>query len=514
MNLIFLILASVFLIPYPFELAKKDQALVCEYWVAPPPEGNNDNPGTFVQPWATLEYAATKVPDNGCTVWLKDGEYLGENKLRERYTIPTTFKAQNPYKAVMINDGMVINISGGQNMVFDGFEFRHSGPGASALVVKADRAGDQWAEYITFRNNIFHDSYNNDLLKVHNGSRFITIEGNVFYNQQGPDQHIDVNSVTDVTIQDNIFFNDFAGSGRTNERNTKHFIVIKDSNGESDGLLGGKRVTVRRNIFLNWEGGKGETLIQVGNDGEPYYEADTVRIENNLFIGNSSNLTGAVLGVSGVRNVWFVNNTVAGDLPSGAYAFRVDQKGSNPQNQNIYFYNNIWSDPTGTMGADLSKEGNIFSRGEPSEVSNLILDNNLYGNGPKLVPPGEVASPLQDDARRVVANPLLNTHQEEIVLPRWNGSAFLSGNLSIRQEFVRLVELYGKIPVYSPAIGRADPALMPPDDILSHPRSASPDLGAYEVVQPPIDPRISVLFTIFHSLANTLKRLQHYLTGD
>ena len=454
----------------------------CEYWVAPAPAGNDGNIGSIGSPWATLEHAANVVPDNYCTVWFEDGDYSGGNSLNRRFSTLTTFKSIHPYRAVLKNDGIALSISGGKNITFEGFVFSHTGPGASALVVAVDQGKKGWAEYITFRNNIFHDSYNNDLLKIYNGSRFITIEGNVFYNQQGSDQHIDVNSVTDVTIQDNIFFNDFAGSGRINERNTKGFIVIKDSNGESDGLLGSKNVTVRRNTFLNWEGGEGETLIQVGNDGKAYYEADTVRIENNLFIGNSSNPAGAVLGVSGVRNVWFVNNTVTGDLPSMSYAFRVDQKGSNPQNQNIYFYNNIWSDPTGTMGADLSGEGSKFSGGEPSQVSNLILDNNLYWNGPKEIPPGKVASPLVDDARRMVANPLLNTDHTAIVLPRWAGTAFLSGNLSIRQEFVRLVELYGKIPVYSPAVGEADPIYAPPDDILSRPRSASPDLGAYEAI--------------------------------
>ena len=73
---------------------------------------------------------------------------------------------------------------------------------------------DDWSEDVVFRNNIFHDSWNNDILKINNGARRVTVEGNVFYNQTGSDEHMDVNSVTDVVIQDNIFFNDFAGSGR------------------------------------------------------------------------------------------------------------------------------------------------------------------------------------------------------------------------------------------------------------------------------------------------------------
>ncbi len=66
------------------------------------------------------------------------------------------------------------------------------------------------------------------------------------------------------------------------------------------------------------------------------------------------------------------------------------------------------------------------------------------------------------------------------MLPRWNGTAFPSGSATIRQEFERLVALYGAIGVGSPAVGQADPASSPPDDILGRMRDASPDLGAYE----------------------------------
>ena len=239
-----------------------------------------------------------------------------------------------------------------------------------------------------------------------------------------------------------------------------------------------------------------------------------MRIENNLMIGNSHELVNALLDVSGAKDVIFTNNTVVGDLPSKAYAFRVDQKGSNPQNENLFFYNNIWADPTGTMGRDFSGKPNEFSDGDPDEVSNLILDNNLYSNGPLVIPPGDLVSPQKDDTRRIVANPLLNTHQEDLVLPRWTGSAFLSGNLTIREEFERLVELYGVIPPYSPAVGKADPLYAPPDDILGHPRDASPDLGAYEAIKPIFDPGAFPLSSLFKTPAEILDRILRYLTGE
>lgn len=460
------------------------KAQSCEYWVAPPAEGDDANAGTFANPWATIEHAAASVPDNNCIVWFKDGIYLTNAELDQRYSTVTTFKAVNPYRAAMEYNSTVLKLNGVKNMIFEGFEFRHvADPKSGKHVVLMDRSDDLWSENITFRNNIFHDSYNNDLLKIHNGVRFAIVENNVFYNQAGFEQHIDVNSVTDVVIQDNIFFNDFAGSERSDDGTSKHFIVIKDSNLNTDGLEGSERITVRRNIFMNREGGQ-ETFVQVGNDGKPYHEAEDVWIENNLLIGNSDSLSTAAFGVSGGNNVTFANNTVVGDLPAKAYAFRVAIKGSNPKNKNILFYNNIWSDPTGTMGIDPSGNSfefsNEFSDGNPDETSKLVLNNNLYWNGGEAIPPGDLVSPLSADENGTVADPLLNTDHESIILPRWNGKTFLSGNRTIRQEFQRLVEQYGKIPPNSPAIGKADPDFAPAEDILGRLRTPAPDLGAYE----------------------------------
>jgi hypothetical protein len=256
--------------------------------------------------------------------------------------------------------------------------------------------------------------------------------------------------------------------------------VIKDSNGNDDGLEGSERITVRRNVFLNWQGNTGANFVLVGEDGQDYFEGEDVLVENNLMIGNAPNDMRAAFGVKGGRNVTFRNNTVVGDLPALAYALRVNREDANPVNQNIYFYNNLWADPTGTMGAEAGGGANDFSDGPAADVSNLVLDNNLYWNGGAAIPPGEQVSPLVDDGNRVVANPLLNANHASIVLPRWNGVAFLSGATSIQQEFTRLVMRYGAIPANSPAAGQGDPAHAPAEDILGRARDGAPDIGAFE----------------------------------
>jgi len=459
---------------------KAMQNALCEYWVAPASIGNDNNPGSKSKPWATMEHAAESIPDQGCIVWIKPGVYVGQNSLDQRFSVPAVFKAEQAYQAVFEHDASPLKINGGKNLVFEGFEFRHSDPNAGVIVIQVQRSNEFWAENITFRNNIIHDSYNNDLLKVYNGSRLVTIENNVFYNQGDNEQQIDINSVQDVVVQDNIFFNDFAGSGRVNSNNNKHFITIKDSNANEDGLLGSERITIRRNVFLNWEGGM-ETFLKIGNDGEPFFEAKDVMVENNLMIGNSANQIASAFGISGARNVTYRNNTVVGDLPSSSYAFHVTVKQQNPQNENIFFYNNIWSDHTGTMGADLNGRPNEFSDGDPAGVSNLILDSNFYWNGGQEIPPGELVSPTVDDARMVTANPSLNTNYNNFVLPRWNGTTFISGSRSIREEFVRLVGKYGSLPFSSKALGLADPEFAPADDILGRYRPENPSMGAYDI---------------------------------
>jgi hypothetical protein len=453
----------------------------CDYWVAPTPAGSDANPGSMAEPWATLDHASASVPDAGCTVWFQDGVYTATHSLYERFGTATTFRAVHRYKAVLQFGGTVLKLFGARNMLFEGFEFRHTGPGSGALVVQIQKADSLWAENVTLRDNVFHDSYDNDLLKINNGARFITVENNVFYNQTGSDEHMDVNSVTDITIRDNVFFNDFAGSGRVNGNDTGSFIVIKDSNDATDGQIGSHRITVRRNIFLNWEGSSGSNLVLLGEDGKPYHEAQDIVVENNLMLGNSGNDMRSAFGVKGGKNVTFRHNTVSGDLPSLAYALRVNREGSNPVNENLSFRNNVWSDPTGTMGAEAGGGTNEFSDGLPAESAGLVLDGNLYWNGGAAIPPGDLVSPLLDDARRLVADPQLPEDFDGLVLPRWHGSAFASGSATIRQEFERLAAAYGAIPEASPAAGAADPAFAPPDDILGRARSRrTPDLGAFE----------------------------------
>ena len=325
---------------------------------------------------------------------------------------------------------------------------------------------------IVLRNNIVHDSYNNDLLKINNGARDILVERNIFYNQQGTDEHIDVNSVADVTIQDNIFFNDFEASGRDNDEDTSSFIVIKDSNGDNDSYEGAERIVVRRNVFANYQGSSGANFLLVGEDGNPYHEAVEVLFENNLLVGNSGSEVRAPLGIKGGRDIVFRHNTVVGDMPGAAFAFRFNQEGDNPTNQNISLYNNIWSDPTGSM-AD-------FSDTPEGETESFTIDNNLYWNGGQTIPIGDDLINYSDDAAAVSGDPqIANT---PIPMPTWleDERRFADGSGDICLAFERMVESYGLPASDGAATGAARADQAPETDILGKRRSGAISIGAVE----------------------------------
>ncbi|MGD9091888.1 MAG: right-handed parallel beta-helix repeat-containing protein [Anaerolineales bacterium] len=452
--------------------------------------GSDDSgDGSSANPWATITHALDNVPDSS-TILVGPGTYSGRVRLRGQFKQGVMVRSELPYQARLRNDSTVVTCFYGQGITLEGFDVAHSDPGSGALVIQIqdlldDPGSGEIVSNITLRNNVLHDSFNNDILKINNGAMQIIVEGNVFYNQTGSDEHIDINSVRDVIIQDNIFFNDFEGSGWTNGNNTSSFIVVKDSNGADDALIGSEEITIRRNVFLNWQGSTGSNFVLIGEDGKPYHEAFNVLVENNLLLGNSSNVMRAPFGVKGGKDVTIRHNTIIGDLPSLAYAMRLNREGSNPPNEGIQFYNNVWSDPTGTMGAENPTRPNDFSDTPPSDTSSFILDNNLYWNGGADIPQdsGELVN-YTDDSNPVIADPYLRD-PDLVTLPRWNPNQalFADRSRSIREAFVRLVNLYGRPSIHSPVLDIASSTQSPSEDILGSPRStgSGPDIGAYEI---------------------------------
>jgi hypothetical protein len=453
------------------------------YYVA---SNGSDQPanGSDASPWATITYALDRVPD-GSLILVKPGTYNGRIRIRGNFAQGVIVRSQLRYQARLRAAEAVLTVYNENadiaGITIEGFDIAHSGAGAGALVVQIQDGFATDTRRITLRDNILHDSYNNDILKINNGASEILVSGNLFYNQSGSDEHIDINSVDNVIVEDNVFFNDFAASGRSNGNDTSSYVVVKDSNAGDDEYLGARNVTIRRNVFLNWEGSTGSGFILFGEDGTANFEAFDGLVENNLLLGNSGNPMRSPLGVKGSRDIVFRHNTVVGNLPGNAFATRINREGANPQIEAIRFAHNVFSDPTGTMLDFSDTSAADLSSARPSQ-----LIRNLYWNGGSAMPhdPGDVLN-ISTDVSRIEGDPLLPA-QTAVIRPHWIAAqgVFNGGYSTIREAFLGLVNGYASTAISSSARDAANAgADVPQTDILGNARPAQgADLGCFEAL--------------------------------
>jgi len=447
--------------------------------------------GSSGNPWASITHAVDNAGD-GDEVIVRPGTYNGRQSLRAQFDVPLLIRSEVAYGARLRHDGgAALIVYTGRNIHVEGFDIAHAPDNTGGLVVQiqdllgdfngSNNGADAVVSDIVLRNNIIHSSTNNDLLKINNGAERIRVENNLFFNQQGSDEHIDINSVIDVVVEDNIFLNTSA------RPDTSSFVVIKDSNANSDTVLGSSQITVRRNVFLNWYGSSGQGFLRVGEDGTPNFEAFDVLIENNLMLGNSSALMRAPLTIQGSRDVVFRNNTLLGDMPARSFAGRLIAGANNQLNQGLIFVNNIYADPSGTMGSEAFSGVDLFDS-PPDQTASAVLNQNLYFNGGNAIPldTGQFLD-INDDDNSVIADPQLPA-LDGLVAPVWNGSSFADGSRTVREAFERLVMSYGVAAMDSPISDAADPASSASEDILGRSRGAAPDLGAVELE--PLDQRV------------------------
>ncbi|MGO9599227.1 MAG: choice-of-anchor Q domain-containing protein [Isosphaeraceae bacterium] len=451
------------------------QEVARPFYVGPKGSDRSGN-GTLQRPWASLVHATDSMPDGGAELVFLDGTY-GPQSLRRAFTRPVVIRAQHPYQVRWMSTPShhrVLHVEGAKEITLSGFEMRGTPGGNDGYLIQI--TGGETGS-ILLHDNIIHDSYKNDIVKINARAHHIRLLGNLFYNQpRGGDEHLDVNTVHDVMIEDNVFFNDYKASGRPVLNITHPFVLIKNSGDQPIS----RNFLVRGNIFLNWQGRPDEGFLMLGEDAKPFFEAENVLIENNLFLGNSRNGISAVFTVSGVKDVKFRSNTIHGNLPLGsddwAFAMRLTRYGPNPKNVNILFANNIWSDPTGTM--------THLSSGRPENSTGVSLLNCLYYNGGRPIPVdrGRVLN-VTDDPRAIVKDPGLPASLRAVVPPSWNPTAhrFADGSTTIEEVHKSLVVSFGTPSEGSPVIDAANPGETPKSDILRRPRGTSPDIGAVEV---------------------------------
>ena len=441
-------------------------------------DGNDETgDGSSSAPWATLRHAVANVPD-GALIEVGPGNYEGEQALEGVFNDGVVIRAAPPYQARLRNSGPVLTLGRAKGITLEGFDIAHSGPGSDAFVVLirdelGELGGADYPTRLVLRDNIIHDSFNDDLLRIDSGVAGVRIEGNIFYNQGPADEHIDINAARDVEIRWNILFNDFAASGRANASNSASFIIVKDADGQDDGIEGASDVEIDGNVFLSWQGDSSMNFVLLAERGHPIYGARRVTVQNNLMLGQESAPIRAPFGVKGASEVVFRSNTVVGDLMANAFAFRLNVEGDSPPNDGIRFFNNIWSAPGGSM-QDLTDT-------EPaSPLQDFELDTNLYWNGGEPIPVDSTdLVNVDSDPGAILGDPQLSAAVP--MTPVWSSALgqFGGGEARICAAFEALVFEYGLPEPDGAGIGAARADVLPPHDILGHPRTGA-DIGAVE----------------------------------
>jgi hypothetical protein len=320
------------------------------------------------------------------------------------------------------------------------------------------------SDNIILENNILHDSYNNDLLKLNERSNNCTIRNNIFFNQNsdGGDEHIDANSVYNTVIEGNIFFNDYKASGREEANRSFSFVLFKSSS-SADISTASHDAVIRNNVFLNWWGKSDQSFICLGEDGKSFYEVKNVEISKNLFINNKTRQTpnsdglqyvnrmSGALTIKNAQDVLIIHNIITGTMQHSWHAYnsthdgffgyllRLSKEwGNSPIIDNVKILGNSLVDYKGYMG--------YISSGTKDMVKDLIIDSNNYYNGGMdflNTPVKDLAVQIKYDKHAAFQDPRLESNLDNVTLPYFINGTLHGGYSSINAARIDLIKKYG-----------------------------------------------------------------------
>ncbi|HRQ66560.1 MAG TPA: right-handed parallel beta-helix repeat-containing protein [Xanthomonadaceae bacterium] len=272
-------------------------AFAATYYIAPPPAGNNANPGTLAQPWATLQRAAP-VLDPGDIVYVRAGTYAGGHFTRSGTPAQPILLAAFPGEEPVINannpvtiDG--INLEGASHMIVEGFTVTGTGrAGIRAVlcqnvVIRHNRAD------LNHRWGIF-TGFCDDLLIEHNETSRSTVEHGIYVSNSG-DRPV---------IRNNLIWGNHANG-----------------------------------IHMNGD-------ISQGGDG---IISDAL-VENNIIFGNGVG-GGSGINCDGVQDSLIRNNLIFDSHASGISLYTID--GGGPSSGNRVLNNTVLTSATGRWALNI-----------------------------------------------------------------------------------------------------------------------------------------------------------------
>jgi parallel beta-helix repeat protein len=342
-----------------------------EYWVAPPPSGNDSNVGSELAPWATLQHAASQVGP-GDSVWVQSGSYAGMQVTTSGSPgQPITFRAAPGESPQIVVDNPStpdgINVEGGDWIVIDGF-----------TVNNRTRAGIRavLCEHVTIRNN---SCDSNGTWGIFTGfCDDLLIEDNVT-SRSGDEHGIYVSNSGDrPVIRGNRIWGNHANGIHMNG----------DASMGGDGIISG--ALVEANII--WDNGTG------GGSGINMDGVQDSLVRNNLVF--DSHASGISLyridGAAGSSNNRVLNNTVLVSA-DGRWALNIQNGSTGNEVRNNIF----WSDH-GYRGAM-----SVCSACLPGFTSdhNAVEDRFTLDDGDSTLTLGEWRSATGQDTDSLLASP-------------------------------------------------------------------------------------------------------------
>ena len=259
--------------------------LAATYYVAPPPAGDDANPGTLGSPWATLQHAADTVQP-GDTVLVRAGSYAGAQLITSGTAAePIVFRAFDGEQPEITTDNAFtpdgLNLEGASYVVIEGFR-----------VDGRTRAGIRavLCEHVTINGN-----------RADGNGRWGIFTG----------------FCDDLLIEGNVT------TGSIDE----HGIYVSNS---------GDRPVVRGNLihgnFANGIHMNGD--VSQGGDGV----ISEALIENNVIYGNGKG-GGSGINLDGVQDSLIRNNLIYDSHASGISLYRID--GGEPSTGNRVLNNTV-----------------------------------------------------------------------------------------------------------------------------------------------------------------------------
>lgn len=393
------------------------------YHVAPPPAGNDANPGSEAAPWATLQHAAGRV-QAGDTIRVRSGNYVGA-----QFTTPGT---------------------AAQPIVLE------AAPGATpAITADNPRTPDginlEGAAYMTVRGFTVNG-------RTRAGIRAVTCS-HVTISDNRLDQNgrwgILTGFCDDLVIERNV----------TSRSAIEHGIYVSNS---------GDRPVIRHNT--SW--GNRANGIHMNGDAEMGGDGviSNAVVEGNTIHGNGQGGGGSGINMDGVRDSLIRNNLVYASHASGISLYRID--GGAPSSGNRVLNNTVLvaSDGRWALNIQDGSSGNI--------VRNNILWN-AHGSRGSIDISADSLPGFDSDYNVVMDRLTTNGGDSVLTLAQWRaqtGQDTHSRVATPAQLFVAPAQDDYHLSPTSPALDTGETRTDAPVDLegVTRPQGTGTDVGAYE----------------------------------